>query len=711
MNLTKTIMTKGYILTCMMLAIPCVELYAQQGDEPKHVLKKDTAEVEDNPYAIIRDPSVVRTDSARLRGDIDPIRYRMDHRYQGVNEKATHHWYDNMFLTLGAGTMMVIPSSDDYRLNPITNGQLGVGVQLGRYHSLRGVVFAGLGYQQKYDRMYGRVGGMAEHLFDLSSFLEGYKPTRLLGVSTLVGVGMQKAKLNKLNGRFSPAKEMHAGLQLHFYTGPHGYLTLEPYLGLASDQMDLSQQRNWRRFDVFYGVTANYVYYFTNHLSREARQRQIQAARQHGRQHFVAADDRQDSILQSWQTPWIFEMAFGPNVSDNDKLSVMETMGPSVNISVGKWFSPVIGIRGTLASRTSTWVNEPVIVDDIHITRHRNMRYVSGGLEAMLNPLGLSQHFSWNSPYGAYLLAGGEYGWLVKEQDGGSLRCRSEAYTAGLHLWMRLSDGIRVFLEPRLMHNVYKIPYKNVKWNHRFSDNSYALRIGLTAQSVSKYFRKPSVTDAHDGEWHPLTVGIGAGTSSLQAIRVLDENGGLSYNIHGHATYHVSKTSGIRLGLEYLTLTASEKTRFTDYNMAAAEIGYAPIKREGLWNHHYHVGAASLAYVLNMTNLMGGYQPGRLFHVEAFFGPAVVSLFGESGELNERIYLAQGHEARVDNQVKTKTIFALNGGAVLTARLSSRLSVALMHQLYWINKLSFPAIMQSTPHAIETFDLGVQYGF
>ena len=60
--------------------------------------------------------------------------------------------------------------------------------------------------------------------------------------------------------------EGHMGLQLRFFTGPQGYANIEPYVGLATDKMDLSQNQNWRKIDVFYGVNFNYVYYIHNNL-------------------------------------------------------------------------------------------------------------------------------------------------------------------------------------------------------------------------------------------------------------------------------------------------------------------------------------------------------------------------------------------------------------------------------------------------------------
>ena len=686
-------------------------------------------EVEDNPFLTDADKKTREpVDSAKIKGYRDYAEYIMDTRDRGKNEDAHKHWYDNLFVQMGAGAEQIVPFSENFRFDAITTGHIGVGIQIGRYNHVRLIGHGGLGYQKYSDRMYGRLGYKIDHIFDLSSFLEGYQPTRLLGVATVLGFGGQTAKLNNYKGKFDTAMEGHGGLQLRFNTGSNGYLNIEPYIGLAADQIDLSEYNNWRRFDVIYGVNLNFVYYFTNHLSRQARARQIEEAKRMEKYDWVIYDSlkvgydeiakqykyEKDSILQSWQTPWVFDYAFGANLSTSNGLSPLETLGSSAHLSAGKWLSPVIGARITLSSRSTTWLHETVVADGVNYTNRRNMEYYSIGAEAMINPFGLSKNFTWDNPYGFYLVAGGEYGWIKRDKTKNVLHCRSEAYTAGLHFWYKLSDGVQVFLEPRFTHNVYKVPYRDARWNHRYSDNAYGVRIGLTAQTVAKKFWKKDTLGLAD-DWKPLTVGAGGGVNILTQLASLKTDGKKQpYNYNFYVSYYFDKVSGVRLGAEYMTLNGSNVTSFIDYNMNYPG-GPTGFTRTGVWNHHYHLGMASLEYVLNFSNAMGGYMPGRIFNLEAFLGPGIAKVFGETGELDESITMRQGHKAELAKEVKDKSYFVLSGGATVSARVLPRilpqLSVTLTPQLHLFPLMTLPGINQGRPRYVKTVDLGIQYKF
>ena len=705
----------------------------RQAAPPDTVQSTKKGEVEDNPFLTDADKKKRQpVDSARIKGQQDYAKYIMDLRDKGFNEDHDSHWYDNMFLQIGAGTEKMIAISDNYEFDMLTTAHLGLGVQLGRYNTFRLKAHGALGYQKYYDRQFGRIGGQLEHLFDLSSVLYGYQTTRMLDVSTIIGVGGQYSMLNNTQ----PAKrnysfEGHVGLQFRFYTGAHGYLNIEPYAGLASDRYDLNYANNWRDFDAFYGINFNYTYYFKNHLSRQAKLQLFKSIPEEKKKDWIQYADvavgyddirkkdiiGQDSTLQSWQTPWFFEMAFGPNFTQVKGYGLSETMGSSMHLSVGKWFSPIIGVRFTASSRNGTWIHETETHDGVDYVRKQNMQYFSAGMDALLNPLGfLNDQFSWDDRWGAYLLAGGEFGWMKRDENGAFLHCRSEAYSAGLHLWLKLSEGTQLFMEPRFTHHVYKIPYSNANWNRRFSDNSYGIRIGLTAQSVDKRFWKKDSADTHEA-WHPWTVGLGGGTSVIQRHDALSSNNKfMPYNISAFGVYRFGgqlsrHVSGIRLGLQFLSLPANEATSFIDYNMAVPEFGYAPVKRQGVWHHNYYMGIASLGYVFNFTNAMAGYRPQRLFNLEAFLGPGVAYTFGETGNLDEQISLLAGHEARVVNKIEQKPYFTVSGGAMLSARLTQRLGITFTPQIHLIPALRLPCLLEGYPRFIETFDLGVYYKF
>ncbi len=681
------------------------------------ILPKDSDEVEDNPFidrnAVKRAPtdSVRKKNTPEYKEFINHRGYVMDRRYLALGDSTDRRWYDNLFLQAGAGLEQIAPPTSDYHFGALTTAHLGIGVELNRLSTFRLMLHGGLGYQQDYDRMFARIGARVDYLFDMSSYISGYSPNRLASVSTIVGVGGQYARLNNLSPRRDGTSfEGHAGLQLRFYTGPHGYINIEPYVGVATDNYDLSRSQNWHQYDVFYGANINYVYYFTNHLTREARRREIKKVKDDESMVFaVQAADNQaesDTLLSSWQAPWFAEYSLGASMVDNTELGLTKTLGPTATISIGKWFSPVIGLRASAIMRSTTWqennASTPVVRSNTH--------YLSGGIEAMFNPFGLSKTFHWNQSAGVYLLAGGEYGFLIKYQSGKTLRCRSEAYTAGLHLWMRLTDGVRFFIEPRFVHNVYKIPYKNVQWNHKFSDNTYGLNIGLTATRVAKKFRQ--VDDTATGEkFRSFTVGIGGGVNFVQKASSTDAGNTFPLSVNGYGLYRFDHCSGIRLGLDYVLIPSVGKSSYTDYNMDVPDMGYAPVVKQGQWNHSYYLGQATLGYNVNMTNFFAGYRQGRRFQLDAYFGGGVAYLFGEGGALAETEQLREGHEVRLVDKAEPTAYLTIVGGATLSYLFSPRFGLTLTPQLSYTPRLRLPAVNQSHLRVIESINLGVQYHF
>ena len=662
--------------------------------EVKQGNNKIIIEEEDNPFKIIfeRDKNDTITNLPKSRGERDYGSYKLDKRYIADGD-STLKWYRNLSVVIGAGMEQMIPPSKDYHFDALTQARLGLGIQLNKYNSMRVLARASMGYQKKYDRQFAMAGLQLDYLFDWTSYFDGYKADRLFGISSVLGAGFQRSGLN-MSGRRGNSAEIHGGVQLQFYTGPHGMLNIEPYVGCATDKMDLSESRNWRKYDAFYGINLNYVYYFSNHLSRAARMR---------------LTGKTDSILVSWQAPWFFELSGGPNLFDGTDLPIGETLGHNVTASVGKWFSPVIGLRASALLRTMTWRKETKEVPPITYVTQYNTQYYGGRMEALFNPFGFLKNFSWDAPFGAYLFVGGEYGFFMKEQSVKTLHCHSEAYTAGIHLSARLSDGLSVFVEPRLMHNVYKIPYTNVQWNKRFSDNSYGLNVGLTATTVAPRFRQKLPKDSI--QFHHLQFGIGGGINLRQEGTVIEGDRAFPLNAHAFAEYYFSSVSGVRLGFDFMVHPRSTMSSFTDYNMEVPEAGYAPVKRSGQWNHSYRIGFLSLDYAMDLGRALAGYKPHQRFSLEGFMGPALVFLFGEGGTLDGKELLLSGHEARLMEKIDGKMSFAINAGLKLSAHLTNHWSLTLTPQLNYVPNMRVQDMPLTYRSFFETLDVGVQYGF
>lgn len=636
---------------------------------------------------------------AQERGDFYGLDYVMERRFLAHGEQFTRRWDDHLFLEVGAGMEQLVAPSKAYHINPLTSVHLGIGKQFHKYHSIRFLVEGDYGYRRKYHQIFYKFSGKLDYLFSLSSYVAGYNPSRMLDVSAVFGGGYQLSSLRMDGGYEETSWEGHAGMQLRFFTGPQGYFNIEPYVGLATDGMDVNTNQNIRATDVFYGVRLSYIYYIHNNLSPESRARFIAVRKD---PNTLSEDSK---MLQSWRTPWFLEFSNGLTWVKTPHYSLSKSMGHEVTMSVGKWLSPVIGFRASASARMTVWNQEetpeqwnpyhPAYVQDV-----TNM-YMAGRVEAMFNPLGFNKNYNWDGPLGFYLLAGTEIGWLARyERD--QLSSHSEAYDAGLHLWARLSDGLQVFMEPRWSHNVYRIPYNNVKWSELFSDNTYTVNVGLTVMSRHRKFRQLAAATVKERPTS-LMVGVAGGMSMFHSRNGYDTG----YNASAFAEFYPTHYVGARLSYEYIALRKNSITSFYDYNMTGENTASSRISRTGMMEVSYTLGAASLDVSLNMLNTLYGYRPGRLFDFYLYVGPTWFSRLGRKGELDKHERLQMNHTVElVDSKAKSSSV-GVNGGLRLQCNISRHVGVFFSPHVYVMLKDMMPEYNMLRVRYLETLSMGV----
>ena len=607
--------------------------------------------------------------------------YLMAHRYMANGEEFTPKWYDHVFLQAGLGLMQMMPPNDAYRFNALTMVQGGIGKQFNKLNSARLLFHGAWGYQQAKDRRFTNYGVRLEHLFHFSSYFGGYRPSRLLEVSTILGVGFQYSQLSYKNimwekeqlsdiaalekaGDFEEAAvlrenmpkdrsassfEGHFGLQLRFFTGPQGYIHVEPYIGLASDDMDLSTNQNWRKMDVFYGLNVNYTYYLQNNLSRAERLRYSRKLQSH---------QLIDSLHPStWIQPWFLEFSNGPSWM-NANVGISESMGCNTTLSIGKWLSPVIGLRLSAVMQQATWSRQGNLFNHCY--------YGGGRIEGLFNPLGFLKDFRWNKPFGFHLAGGIEYG-QVKRYETKALSTRYEAYHAALNLWWQPADGLRLFVEPHAAFYFYKIPYSNVSWNKQHRDKSIAVQVGISVATRSKVYQKRYFGEESEEErWLPLNVGVAGGLHLLSPTQHDDGDATIGLSAMGFVEYALTPLHGVRASFDYI-----------------------PLKRHDAKHEesHYKIGLASLSYALNVGNLFWGHY-SRRFDFSIYLGPTVC--------------------------VMPSRDFGVHAGGKVSARIVPHVSAFLEPTVYLLRSKELRPLhllQFHNFHLVETIHLGAQYEF
>lgn len=602
--------------------------------------------------------------------------YLLEDRYIAHGDQFTKRWNDHLFIEAGLGAEHIIAPTDDYKFTPVTSAKLSFGKQLNERNTIRLSAFGGFAYQKEENFYMVKMGGKIDHLFDLSSYFNGYDPTRRISISTLLGAGVVYSKFADNSGyKYSSdaAFEGHMGLQFKLFTGPQGYVNFEPYVGVATDAMDVSEQRNWRKYDGFFGANLTYVYFLHNNLSPEARERYLTKRK-------LSDDITKDSILYSWQKPLFVEISNSFHAPRSGEMAISESMGLGYSFAIGKWLSPAIALRATIGSQNITSSIEEGKLGGQSYTQYNYANYLSGKLEALFNPFGLVRHYNWESRFGAYAVLGLEMGKVWKEHE--DINKMMQGYTAGLHLWARLSEGLHLFVEPRLEHVIYHSANKTAPNNVRYGDDFTSLNVGISINTRQRKFEDWGIYEEldHVQFMNRFVVGAGGGLNHLQTVNQLNKALKLGYNVQGFIEYHLNDIHAARLSgemtmhpLDFISKTESK----VDYRKHWAAYG-------------------SLDYMVCLTNLMNGTNPdGRRFEAFAFAGPTAFFSYSNGKVIGPKL--------------------TYNFGAKLLFKVNKHIGIHLTPTFYGVTKevreASYPYINLNKVSLIETINLGAQYTF
>lgn len=632
----------------------------------------------------------------------------MEGRYVPTGETFLNKnkWLRNIFVQGGVGIEKIDAPTSDWRISPMSYAQLSVGKDFNKLNTARLTLHGAWGTERFKELRLSKYGVKLEHMYNLSSYFSGYNPSRLWGLSTILGVGLQSSKLENEGSGMS--FEGHFGLQFRFFTGPKAYISLEPYVGIGGDKMDVSGTHNWRKADVFYGANLNFVYYLNNNLSPESHRRLTSEVSERNQL-------SKDSLMEKWQQPWMVQVSTGAAMmQDQPNMSMSKTMGSELALTVGKWLSPVMGLRLTGYSRTNVWNRQIILGNEsgqpgYEVNLHNIT--VGGRLEAMLNPLGFLKNFYWDAPFGFYLVGGAEMGWLLKKQTD-QLSCSMIGWGGGVNLWYQLTPGTKLFVEPRFMHNEYNIPYTNVDRVKRYSDNYLTLNVGVAVEvrDDARYYSHSYYQEYVEDRLRQIKVGLGGGLHLLQTENAMAEGGGLGLNATLFGEYHFDRLKSVRLGVDFINMKRTSMTDYTDYNMDNPDVDYSPVLRNGLWDHKYQFFLISASGQVDMNYLTMHYQaqPLRLY---AFGGPTLVYVMKYTYTLSPKERLMQRHRAEPINAEKVGFGIGAHLGVKLEYRIKPRLSAFLISTLYTLGSTKMPGVEFANMKLMQTFNLGVQYGF
>lgn len=617
---------------------------------------------------------------AARQKNFNALRFVLDsrHRFKGDRYVRGDFW-NNTFIDMGGGVGGFYHNTNAASFTPTLSLRLGVGKVVSPMVSFR------LGFEKAWayshasttvynTNQYNSYGGYVDFLYNFSNYLLGYRPERPFNVSGILGLGVQTASLHSWNNAdmtavgastSGAALDGHVGVQFKFFASPYASIALEPYFKVATKKLNLLANPGYSDPDFSYGVNFAYQWNFAKQLSYMANAGIFQKHFNNQKRYML--DNGQ---LQHLRYPMFFDYSFGPMyVGKSYNLSLRNTRGFDALAAVGWWLAPAAGVRAGVHVTNGDWKQGSIGNDDTKSligTRGVNVDF-------LFNPFGFRRHYNWDAPVGMNLLAGYEFGGMKKTAASllGSYEGNYTAFRFGGQLWMKLTNDLRLTLEPTYM----QIEHYNGNLDRERYDE-YAVKLGL-----SLLFRDKGIRNYRNVESDSVLntvqrgyfLGLGLGwNNTVWDWRFKGYQHDLLKNAVLFGGYRFNKIHGIRLQAEWM----KEAQAFFDSHGS------------GIEKFTYNNYLLSTDYQINLFNAMAGYDPLRRWNVYMYAGPTL--LLGDGG-----------------------AAFAANVGGMVTYNITPNLSLFYSHTVYRMPKTRYPHHMVYTRDGIFTNNLnvGIMYNF
>ena len=617
---------------------------------------------------------------AARQKNFNALRFVLDsrHRFKGDRYVRGDFW-NNTFIDMGGGVGGFYHNTNAASFTPTLSLRLGVGKVISPMVSFR------LGFEKAWayshasttvynTNQYNSYGGYVDFLYNFSNYLLGYRPERPFNVSGILGLGVQTASLHSWNNAdmtavgastSGAALDGHVGVQFKFFASPYASIALEPYFKVATKKLNLLANPGYSDPDFSYGVNFAYQWNFAKQLSYMANAGIFQKHFNNEKRYML--DNGQ---LQHLRYPMFFDYSFGPMyVGKSYNLSLRNTRGFDALAAVGWWLAPAAGVRAGVHVTNGDWKQGSIGNDDTKSligTRGVNVDF-------LFNPFGFKRHYNWDAPVGMNLLAGYEFGGMKKTAASllGSYEGNYTAFRFGGQLWMKLTNDLRLTLEPTYMQTEH---YNGNLDRERYDE--YAVKLGL-----SLLFRDKGIRNYRNVESDSVLntvqrgyfLGLGLGwNNTVWDWRFKGYQHDLLKNVVLFGGYRFNKIHGIRLQAEWM----KEAQAFFD--------SYG----SGIEKYTYNNYLLSTDYQINLFNAMAGYDPLRRWNVYVYAGPTL--LLGDGG-----------------------AAFAANVGGMVTYNITPNLSLFYSHTVYRMPKTRYPHHMVYSRDGIFTNNLnvGIMYNF
>ena len=564
----------------------------------------------------------------------DPSSVRLQKRYRPLENDSLFpkQWWRRFYFGIGGGIQGL---TDNIGMVSNASANAYLGYHLTPIHSLR---LSGSYIKYNFNgnnKSAKSLGVGIDYLVNLSNFAWGYDPSRVFEVSTVVGIGARYSRA-ALPSKINPYA--HIGLNADVYISKYASLFFEPYIGAQRQMSTVLNNPSREKWNLMYGFSTG-----------------LQVSLENRTDYFSEADSIYKKIF--------LDTSIGV-VSSGRSGGILNRLGVGYQAALGLWINPMIGLRVGAHGESFYWTSRIRNKNNVPVRYSHNQVLVGGRAELMLDPLNFSK--KWREAHEGHdfdlnLLLGGELGWELKNGLYGESIRRSHAYyygiTSALQALYRIDKGTYIYIEPR-----YQAIYYNDKKSEGWSPSDHIASINVGSRV---YLTKPFSFKRPQGAYIPhWWVAIDAGALKYyNAPRVTKSGLGLNPTIGFAAGYDLSPWASFRAQLAYQRLYNVHTARYSGYAGSQKRYG------EGLWESSYDAMDLRLSYMLNLNNLLQGYDAERRFNLWWTVGPSLSYIFNQSdtwveGQKNvlpdlEHIELSNSREGKISPGINTSIMASL----------------------------------------------------
>ncbi len=361
-------------------------------------------------------------EKVRDRG-FDATRYKMMKRYTPKDHHAFKNEFfsDNTFYSVRAATQKL--GTVDYPFGLVAG--FSFGKWLHEDHALR--LNISLGHWS--DNFNGAHIHTAEasvsYLFNVTSYLGGYKPTRFCNLSVVVGGGYANTGYEGVGGQ---AGTIHAGLNVDMKLSQFMTFFVEPLAKAYSNGMAISRAGNWR----------SWLSAFEGSLGMS----------------FTTPVEEVVLPTRKWFLTTVFGTQLQNSFNVYEEMGILNSLGAHINLGAGHYVTDYMAFRGTLSYSRHKWVQ----YDEVFLYSN----YFALRVEAMLDLVAAFDKNKDRPAVSVVLLLGPELGYMHKDDYGEEyLAAPYMGLAGGLQLKFALGKKVRMFLEPHCS----LVPYNGISYD------------------------------------------------------------------------------------------------------------------------------------------------------------------------------------------------------------------------------------------------------